>query len=209
MNTLSAKYTERYNLVLKPLAEALNEFLEGVFSKTECVCRLSTRAKAIDSFLEKAERTQDGKHKYNDPLNQIQDQLGALIVTRLLSEVPTVSDVVDKYFSRIERQTIEPDSESEFGYVGEHYILFIPNDILSVVPSEHDVDFFELQIKTLFQYAWSETNHLIGYKRIARLTSDQRRRSAFVAAQAWGADRAVDELYEEVNAGTQSEATDA
>ena len=55
-------------------------------------------------------------------------------------------------------------------------------------------EFFELQIKTLFQHAWSETHHDLGYKTRRKLTSDERRQIAFTAAQAWGADKIFDEL---------------
>ena len=46
--------------------------------------------------------------------------------------------------------------------------------------------FFELQIKTLFQHAWSEAEHDLGYKEDKHLNLDQKRRLAFTSAQAWG-----------------------
>ncbi|WP_244619298.1 hypothetical protein [Rhizobium sp. 18055] len=63
-------------------------------------------------------------------------------------------------------------------------------------PSDLVPNFFEIQVKTLFQHAWSEANHDLGYKPESdRLTSDQNRLLAFASAQAWGADRAFDELF--------------
>jgi putative GTP pyrophosphokinase len=54
----------------------------------------------------------------------------------------------------------------------------------------------ELQIKTLFQHAWSEANHDLGYKPdLQPLDPDDERKLAFTAAQAWGADQIFDELY--------------
>jgi hypothetical protein len=47
-------------------------------------------------------------------------------------------------------------------------------------------EFFELQIMTLFQHAWSEANHDIGYKPgSVRLDLGAERRLAFTSAQAW------------------------
>lgn len=209
MSTLLAQYTERFNLELKPLASVLESFLDELFGDKPFVCRLSTRPKAIDSFIAKSERNEDGIAKYSDPLNQIQDQLGALIIVHFLCHVDEAAAIVEKYFTHIERQSIEPDSETEFGYIGRHYVLFLPSDVTAKAGSDPEVSFFELQIKTLFQYAWSETNHVIGYKRMAELSSEQRRLSAYVAAQAWGADRAVDDLYAETTPANGNEVEDA
>ena len=58
--------------------------------------------------------------------------------------------------------------------------------------------FFELQVKTLFQHAWSEAEHDLGYKPgVKPLTPDETRRLAFTSAQAWGADHIFDELFRE------------
>ena len=76
-------------------------------------------------------------------------------------------------------------------------MLLIPSDVLddSVDRSEAP-DFFELQVKTLFQHAWSEANHDLGYKPgSVPLDADAKRRLAFTSAQAWGADRIFDELF--------------
>jgi len=59
-------------------------------------------------------------------------------------------------------------------------------------------EFFELQIKTLFQHAWAEAEHDLGYKPPKPLTSIQKRKMAFTAAQAWGADQIFDELSREL-----------
>src|SRR5262249_20308452 len=134
-----------------------------------------------------------------DPLNQIQDQVGARIVTFYASDVERVRLEIEKYFKYIESKKIVPESESEFGYEGRHFILFVPTDLLDeTLGSDDAVEFFELQIKTLFQHAWSEAEHDSGYKRSGELTSDQKRRLAFTAAQAWGADQIFDEMYRQM-----------
>jgi ppGpp synthetase/RelA/SpoT-type nucleotidyltranferase len=92
-----------------------------------------------------------------------------------------------------------PESPSEFGYEGKHYVLFLPKDLLTPeLPREDCPTFFELQIKTLFQHAWAQADHDLAYKPPEELTRDQKRKIAFTAAQAWGADLVFDELASEL-----------
>jgi putative GTP pyrophosphokinase len=141
----------------------------------------------------------DGKPKYSEPLSQIQDQIGARIVVFYHSDVERIDELVKRYFRAIEYRNVVPDSESEFGYFGQHLILILPTDIIedgmdkSLIP-----EFFELQIKTLFQHAWSEADHDLGYKPGEQpLTAGQKRRIAYTSAQAWGADQMFDQLFRE------------
>ena len=194
MTDLIQSYTARFNNELKPAAVGLASFLEDTFGNEDSVCFIRTRAKSIDRFMQKAERKEAGQPRYADPINQVQDQVGGLIVTRFVSDVERLKERVEESFTGIEKQHLEPESESEFGYIGDHFILFLPLEVTSEVPDYSGPDFFELQKKTLFQYAWSETNHAIGYERPEELNRDQRRMTAYIAAQAWGADKAVDEL---------------
>ncbi len=73
-----------------------------------------------------------------------------------------------------------------------------------MIPEEIDPNnvpkFFEVQVKTLFQYAWSEANHDLGYKSSLELTDEQKRLLAFAAAQGWGADNAFGELRSQLAA---------
>jgi putative GTP pyrophosphokinase len=100
-----------------------------------------------------------------------------------------------------------PESENEFGYEGRHFILFVPQDVVDEsVGADESLEFFELQIKTLFQHAWSEAEHDLGYKPLSTLTSEQKRRLAFTAAQAWGADLIFDELHRQTTLSPESDA---
>ena len=95
----------------------------------------------------------------------------------------------------VEEKEIFPEDESQFGYEGVHYILFIPEDIRDPkIPKADCTEFFELQIKTLYQHAWSEANHDLCYKSESDLTKVQLRKIAFTAAQSWGADSIFNEL---------------
>jgi ppGpp synthetase/RelA/SpoT-type nucleotidyltranferase len=106
-----------------------------------------------------------------------------------------VSALIDKYFRHIEKKAVVPDSVSKFGYFGTHYILLLPKGLTPSSGRASLPTFFELQIKTLFQHAWSEANHDLGYKPLEKpLTPEQERLLAFASAQAWGADKVFDSL---------------
>jgi putative GTP pyrophosphokinase len=199
-SALKEHYRQRYERVLVPLSGRLDAYLRVVVKDYKRVDRISVRAKAVDRFVEKATKLNGGEPKYTDPLNQIQDQLGARVVTFYLSDVRELSARIEDFFGSIEVKHVIPDSPREFGYEGKHYILFIPQDVMNPADADDAPTFFELQIKTLFQHAWGEADHDLIYKPVGGLTADQRRRVAFTAAQAWGADRIFDELAQELAA---------
>ena len=202
MSDTCTLFAERRHTLLVPLARRLEEHIKGIFEDYPRIDRITVRAKTVRSFIAKAQRQMDGKPQYNDPLSQIQDQLGARIVTFYKSDADKIAEDIKKYFKHIESQRIVPDSESEFGYEGIHYILFIPEDLHEESGEKSCViEFFELQIKTLFQHAWSEAEHDLGYKPATPLSPAQKRRLAFTAAQAWGADQVFDDLYRQALIG--------
>lgn len=199
-DTLLADYKKRYETVLSPIARALEVLIKDHVRDAKRIDRVSARAKSPDRFVAKASKVNDdGAARYPDPYLQIQDQIGARVVVYYLRDVQRLRELLMKYFRPIEEQLIVPDSESEFGYFGLHYILVLPSDAVpKSIRLEDAPDFFELQIKTLFQHAWSEANHDLGYKPETPLDANQKRLMAYTSAQAWGADREFDQLAEEL-----------
>lgn len=195
------EYTTRYEGLLKPLAVKLEDLLRDHLEGVSHIDRISARAKSPQRFADKAFKVlEDGNLKYSHPFEQVQDLIGVRVIVFYKQDVDVVSKIIEKYFTRIERRDVVPDSESSFGYVGKHFILTVPADVIadeadnSVLPK-----FFELQIKTLFQHAWSEANHDLAYKPENELSSQQNRLIAFTAAQAWGADHHFAQLHAELN----------
>lgn len=198
---LESEYRTRFDRALIPLAHNLEEFVTrlNLRAKYPRIDRITVRPKSIDRFLNKASKTEDGKLKYSDPINQIQDQLGARIVTFYTSDIDPLTDIAKTYFSPIEELRIVPDSATEFGYEGRHLVNFIPEDVFTPeIPRDLCPLFFELQIKTLFQYAWSEADHDLAYKPHVELTYEQKRMVAFTAAQSWGADKIFNQLADDL-----------
>ena len=141
--------------------------------------------------------------KYSDPINQIQDQIGALVVTFYLKDVEIVAEQIEANFKKIESKDIVPDSESEFGYVGKTLILFLqPTCSATKVKRTMRQPFSSCRSRLCFSTLGPETNHDLGYKPELQLTRDQKRHVAYVAAQAWGADRILDDLHDSATAKT-------
>lgn len=195
---LLAEYSRRHTHTLVHLATKLTSFLQERVDGIKHIDRISARAKDPTRFIAKAKKEYQGKRKYSDPLSEIQDQLAARIIVFYLSDVEIVESTIKRYLNSIETNTIIPDSPKQFGYEGTHLIFSIPEELLEDEDHPDVPDFFELQIKTLFQHAWSEAEHDLSYKPPTPLTSHQAREIAFTAAQAWGADQMFSKLSKEL-----------
>lgn len=200
-------YADRRERVLSPVAHRLETLIADYCSGVPHIDRVSARAKSTSRFVAKAGKTlNDGNPKYSAPLHQIQDQVGARVVVFYSSDVEIVSGVLEKYLRRREATLVEPESDAEFAYFGKHYVFEVPADAVpGSVPLGEAPEVFECQIKTLFQHAWSEANHDLGYKARDQLTPEHLRLLAFSSAQAWGADRVFEQLVKELTSDGNTE----
>ncbi|WP_121114570.1 GTP pyrophosphokinase [Croceibacterium ferulae] len=194
-------YESVFRDFLEPLSIRLKDHFVNLLEDVQRIDNISSRAKDPSSFRKKAQKVDDrGNLKYHQPRTQIQDQIGVRVTVLYLKDVLCVKDIIEDYFASIEYQDKAPESDFEFGYVGSHYLLKIPEDVIDDGTDDIVPEFFELQIKTLFQHAWSEASHDVGYKAPRSLTPLERRQLAFSAAQAWGADQIFQQLSAELNA---------
>lgn len=181
--------------LLDKLCKQLQEQLIDAVNGITHIDRITCRPKGIDSFMLKSEKTnKDGSLKYKVPLKEIQDQIGARIVVYCKTDVEPVKEKINSYYRQVEQTLMVPEDVTKFGYEGFHMVCFLPNTIFSSRDNSLVNDFFELQIKTLFQHAWSQSNHGLGYKPGSSLKPDEERMLAFIAAQSWGADKALVDL---------------
>jgi ppGpp synthetase/RelA/SpoT-type nucleotidyltranferase len=204
---LLAEYEDRYDQILRPMADALTGHLQDNLRGIDRIDRIGARAKSPERFLAKAMRAlEDGGAKYDHPFEQIRDLLGARVIVFYKQDVEVVNDAVVRYYKPIEQRELIPERESEFGYFGKHFILALPEELFDDhADRARSPVFFELQVKTLFQHAWSEAGHDLAYKPNAELTSLQKRMVALTAAQAWGADQQFAQLHTELNGAPRHE----
>jgi len=178
-------------------SQELEVYLRKFLSDVSRIDRIGTRSKGIEKFKRKCRNvTSDGELKYPEPLAQIQDQIGARVIVFFLSDVEKISTLIKENFTITESAVKEPESTSEFSYFGHHYICMMPTEISGNYSDSYCPDWFELQIKTMHQHAWSEAGHDIGYKPSEfALSSKEERKMAYASALSWGADRAFDDLH--------------
>jgi len=173
---------------LQEVANALNKNLREILKDTPRIDNVAIRVKSVERFIEKAIRK-----NYGNPLRDIQDQIGARVVVFYKSDVEKVAEQILREFRIVEGRELEDADPARFGYQARHYICFVPPEVLVDIPSS--VEFFELQVSTLFQHAWAEANHDLGYKPETKLNYEDERKIAWAAAQAWGADTILDEIW--------------
>ena len=198
-------YTERYaemNKIIEKLKNEVNQSLK--FCDDIHIDQISCRVKAINSFLKKTKNIdEDGNLKYKEPFVEIEDQIGVRVVVFYLSDVKKVADAIQNYFTIIENKNFKPKNFHEFAYQGQHFICTLPNSLFSEDVNKNLLpEFFEIQVKTLFQHAWSQAEHDVGYKEEISLDFEKKRKLAFTAAQAWGADKIFDEIYSNITEET-------
>jgi len=191
-------YLEIYNsnhaliqVCSKKIRESIKEYLGNKYR----VDQISSRAKSVDKFAKKSsKKNEDGLYKYSQPLIEIQDQIGVRIVTYYLSDVEKIAKRIHEVYEPIEEKDKRPERYDAFSYTGKHFILFIPDEFISWDSNRNMPIFFELQIKTLFQHAWAESEHDLNYKSQMEVDVDDKKLIAFSAAQAWGADKIFEDL---------------
>lgn len=202
-NEILDLYTKRYNFLVeaaKDLKSDLTNTFDNILRTEIHIDRIDTRAKGITRFVDKALKEKDGNLKYQNPINEIQDQIGARILVLYLKDVENVGKRIHDYYTNFEDINKEPDNDHEFKYFGRHMILTMPQEIRDKYGKENIPVVFELQIKTLFQYAWSECEHDLNYKHIegGELGKEEQRLLALSSAQSWGSDKIFDELLTKI-----------
>jgi putative GTP pyrophosphokinase len=202
MTKPSASYLrQRYGQLRVNLAELafkLQEIVQRGVEDIEFIDSVAVRVKSRSSFMTKV---LSDPERYSPPFTQVEDVIGA----RILVLFPTVAKDVfthttSRLFPPVESGYRQSSDPQVFGYEGFQSICSLPGELLANF--EYGEDFpkvFELQIRTLFQHAALETEHELFYKHPPKLARQQefqyKKRLAWIAADAWGADRVLGELH--------------
>lgn len=180
--------------VLEQAAQRLEAEVQEHFSGRPHVDRISFRVKGVDSFVKKACR--DIKPPYEHPLEEIEDQIAGRILVLFIDDLETTVGHVNELVIPVEQHHKRPTHYNEFDYESHHGVYALPPQYLpdGWDQQEDMPQTFELQVRTLFQHAYAEPQHDLGYKPGAPLSDEVRRELAWIAANSWGADHALDRV---------------
>ena len=188
---------ETYGLrrpVLKQVASQLEAELLEHFDERAHIDRISFRTKGVESFVEKAGR--GVKPPYDDPLAEIEDQIAGRILVLFTEDVDEAVDHMNELIMPVEYDHKRPTQYNEFDYESVHGVYTFPPPYLPPGWEEHEdmPQTFEMQVRTLFQHAYAEPQHDLGYKPSAAISDEIRRELAWIAAGCWGGDQALERV---------------
>ncbi|WP_416954238.1 GTP pyrophosphokinase [Nocardioides sp. T5] len=122
------------------------------------------RTKSVASFSAKANRTQDGRPLYADPLQEVTDQIGVRVITYVHSDVAAVAELLDEELTILDDRDLgeETARAGRFGYASRH--LLVRTDANDDEHPELVDERASIQVRTVLQHAWAEFEHDIRYK---------------------------------------------
>ncbi len=201
-SSLRQEYNRRYphlELLKNKIVDELNRDLETI----DYVDGIFGRVKKKSSFVKKV---LSDPQEYSNPFRFVEDIIGV----RILVLFPTTSSRVstrikEGIFSSAENEYRQEKSEKAFGYEGYQSIHSFPPSIEVQSEFEDLPKVFELQVRTLYQHAWAESDHEINYKRDFEFPDEieereYKRSFAWLAASCWGSDKVLDDLFRRFSA---------
>lgn len=184
------------------LCAEVRRILGNSFSQTDLRTHsIEARAKSIDSFRRKLEKTNDdGTPKYNQPLTEITDLAAVRVITYTIDDISEITRFIDNHFDIIEKRDVgeERAEKGQFGYQSIHYLVNLTKDRLALP----DYSIFhnlvcEIQVRTVLQHAWAEMEHDIQYKGSANIPKSVRRKFLALAGLLEIADREFTSIQRE------------
>lgn len=199
LRQIRAAYEARLGL-LKNVARTLEVELSGMLAGLPHIDRVYFRSKDVASFIEKAQAMEEGRPKYDHPLEEIEDQIAGRVLVFYRPDIAAVLNALNGKWRKAEQEHRRAASTSQFDYETTHRVCVITPDMCP--PQWADLEdpptTFELQIRTLAQHAWSEPQHAF-YKNRGGLKESSERKLYWAAASAWGIDSIWEELQHELS----------
>lgn len=133
---------------------------------------ITSRAKTLDSFLEKLQRK-----NYGDPFDELTDLAGVRTVCLYHSDISKIAEIIRSEFEVVEDvDKLDGLAVDQFGYGARHFIVRLGK--LSSGARYDDLKRLvcEVQIRTVVQDAWAIIQHHMVYKRESQVPSQLQRK---------------------------------
>lgn len=175
------------------------------------VSRVKRPESVIDKIIRRPSWYPDGLTMRS--IERMYDTLGARVIVYFLSDFP----IIDRQLRESDWIDINPDeppraylsqeladrlglthlrvSHKDSGYASLHYIVRFKEEALVDAPRP----WFELQVRTLVEDAWSEIEHILGYKPGKDTTLAVKKRFRIIANELTAIDEHFDLLYDELS----------
>jgi putative GTP pyrophosphokinase len=164
------------------------------------VTKIEGRIKDQEECISKFRRKYQSKLEADEQPYQIKDFISDLIGIRIVclyeDQVAVVSELLQQHFKILnvtDKTSAVESTEDSFGYKGLHMDLALSAEMAAQAKYQPQKDaFFEVQIRSLIQDAWSMLDHKIKYKK--SIPVDLKRRINVLAALFELADREFKEI---------------
>lgn len=186
---------DKYKRLIKKCESIITDLVKD---KEIAVNSITGRVKNKSSFCEKAL-----KEKYKDPLNEITDMAGIRIITYVNSDVEKISKIIEEEFDVDKENSIDKGKLlgiDKVGYKSVHYVVKMSKDRRKLTEYKDFKNiYFEIQIRTLLQHAWSEIEHDRNYKFSGVLPAEIKRKFSLLAGNLELIDLQFEEISKQID----------
>ena len=190
------KYQTEFTRYTKAAVEAhrhIEAALSGIVLPIHAV---TYRPKTVNSLRGKLRRK-----RYHNPQSGVTDLVGVRVITYFGRDIDRVANTLRSRLEISERKSRDARAElqeNQFGYRSIHLIAKFPLSAMRIEGFQKlRCSWFEIQIRSILDHAWSEIEHEVVYKSGIEYPSDVKRRFKAVAGSLEVLEHAFHELSAE------------
>jgi hypothetical protein len=128
--------------------------------------------------------------------SNVHDIAGVRIVCLYRSDLEKIGNLISKSFEIVSMDTSRTRSETQFGYMADHYIVKLSKDCKGKRYDDIKILHCEIQVRTVLMDAWASVSHHLEYKKETDIPSNLRKDFNAVSGLLYAADTHF-ELFKE------------